>query len=196
MTDIEEKTEIDWKNLTGLLSKELPISFAQYDDFKVSYIDNVVVINGKTSNFNVRLRCNLESKVIYAAMFEIYIPKNHYGLIAFKEHVKKGQMLDFLKIECRASSELKSETEKYNGHYTWCVFGFSMNKESRDEFLNRMIDAKRQEKSLSELLSSEDGKICWEEKNFTWDAEFFLKPPDSDNINILKEYCKRVQIKF
>ena len=74
-----------------------------------------------------------------------------------------------------------AKTDTMNGYYTWAKLGYEINTKSElgtvDQvmFDNLMKDNKRKEKTLQELISTNEGAIFWKENGFSFNGVLNLK---------------------
>lgn len=120
----------------------------------------------------------LEDRVIINNAFEL--PKHNtrgkgVGTYALINQVLAASAKKFEKIELLARGGINNKIKhSHNGHYTWGRLGFEMMEDDKIRFRGTMIDLERDEKTLQELLSSEDGRRLWKYEGHEWNAYFDL----------------------
>lgn len=75
----------------------------------------------------------------------------------------------------------------WNGFYTWGRFGFTMEDADQISFEMFMQDQGREESTLAELLSTDEGRSFWMQNGFSWAGKFNIKP-QSENSNLFNDY--------
>ncbi len=79
-------------------------------------------------------------------------------------------------------------------YYTWARLGYSIDgPQDQEDFEQLISDYGRNEKSMIELMQTNEGREFWRNNGFWWQGVFDLSP-DSENIEALNNYFTQAGI--
>jgi len=78
----------------------------------------------------------------------------------------------------------------WTGYLVWAKYGYLMQASSKTDFDHFLKLHGRDENTLYQLISTEEGLILWIAEGFSWEAEFDLAQ-DSESNRILSDYFAR-----
>lgn len=114
--------------------------------------------------------------------------KRGIGTDIFANQVREFRKLGFKRLETEALIR-----SGWNGAITWAKLGYEVMPDSKETFTktlqNSDIPRIRECKTMSELMSFEEGRKFWEKNAITLNMEFDLSD-GSDSMNRLNDYLK------
>jgi hypothetical protein len=132
----------------------------------------------------VRRRILRDVEMIDNTFMRVHQTKSGIGFKLFINQIKEARKLGFTYLEVSAGAG-----PEYNGYYTWARFGYSMNQHDHQTFCELMDDNNRNERSIIQLMKTEEGRDFWRANGFWWQGIFDLQD-ESENINALKSYIQ------
>jgi hypothetical protein len=96
----------------------------------------------------------------------------------------------FKHLEATAYKDSSGSTTVWSGYIVWGKLGYLLYDTSIKDFENLMKNKGRTEKTIIELISTQEGLNFWIAEGFSWQAIFDLTK-DSESFNILNEYLER-----
>ena len=106
----------------------------------------------------------------------------------------QNQINNFKKMKMKKVETFAAAGEGYNGYYTWARLGYDFTTDKYKEKFKKRIQTSTSKdiksvKSLSELMSFEEGRQFWKENGFEFSGHFLLAD-NSDSMFILKKYME------
>lgn len=184
--DTHSLTKEDLLSLAG----GIPTNAATFFDINltlVSYADAVISVGLNTSEFACTREIDLKEKVIRNTYACVKETGTGIGTNLLINQVEAAINFGYYTIKVTAMGG--KYCPDMNGHYTWGRLGFTMLPGDVTSFKALMFDFGRTERTLNELLSSDDGKDFWCKEGFTWLGEFDLSG-HSENRMLLDKYLK------
>lgn len=168
------------------LSGGIPIN----DEFPLKCIIKSATINHvrveiKSSIYTCERSFDFTTRIIRNDYLRVHTPGKGIGRALFINQLLAARRLNFQTIKLHATGG--DAGSEWNGFYTWGRFGFTM--ESRDQLLFEMSQKEegRDESTLSELLSTQEGRAFWIENGVSWAGKFETHP-QSENSDLLNDY--------
>ncbi|MFT3701176.1 MAG: hypothetical protein QM802_02340 [Agriterribacter sp.] len=156
-----------------------------------SISNNGIEVNIHTSLYNMSRTIYFEERIIINNAFEL--PKHNtrgkgVGTNCLYNQVLAAKAKKFSRIELYARGGTDNAyPHSHNGHYTWARLGFEMSDNDKIVFRGTMIEWMRKEVTISELLSTDEGRHKWRHEGHGWDGYFDLTE-NSDCIKRLNNY--------
>jgi len=180
------------EDLTGLSKKQL-VALSGIDGcskegivFGLSGKYPIIKTEAKNHLAEVERVFRVKTKEINNRSIKVYSPDKGTGTQIYKRQIDTAIQEGFKKILVWASGG-KLENPANNGNITLAKFGFTLDKLSQKLVGNLLTQHKRHEKTLFELLSTEEGLNFWKEFGRHWVGEFDLTE-GSINRKIWEEY--------
>lgn len=135
--------------------------------------DDTIKVNSLLEDGIIKRRFDVKSKQVFMDLFLLnpfYEKGKGKGTNVFNNQIKQ-----FKKIGFESVYTIAAQGKNMNGYYTWARAGYDINvdndkgKIDKMQFDMLMIEKNRKEKSLPELMSTEEGRKFWKENGF----EFF-----------------------
>ena len=164
--------------MKGLSIKEVRIRSYGSDSSLYVYINS--------NDIEQRRNLDFEKKTIKNELFSIKnkdIKGINQGIGAnmLLNQIEAAKKHEFKNIKTEA---YKDKDGKWNGYYTWARYGYDF--ENKEIFSSFAKENGRKEKSIIELMSTEEGRTFWRKKGVTFDAIFDVN--NNNQINILTNY--------
>ncbi len=202
MNDIDLATEFSDQTILEITGIEYLVKAKILD---INHIDKWLFISRNNTDISIRVsdknliikrRLDLEHKIIHNELLIIRNENLKYKGIATKIlscQIFHSYQKRINKIQLYAAGDKNSE--KYNGYITWGKLGFTIEEIEGFEnynlkFTKLLKSHGRQEKTLFELLTTEEGTKFWCEFGFAWFGEFNLTNNSVNWENIIY-YCIR-----
>ncbi|NSL90383.1 hypothetical protein ECE50_026410 [Chitinophaga sp. Mgbs1] len=132
---------------------------------------------------------DFESKVIFNYFMYVRNQKMGIGTNLLITQVKAARKHCFTKFKTIASAADEEDNISKAGYYCWGRLGYVMRADEEYDFNNWLQRWNRHEKTLFELLSSDDGREVWRRYGYTWNGVFLLDD-NTESMNNLKKYLE------
>lgn len=169
-----------------LLAGGVPIkgSNVKYDiDYNEEY--EYFCVKSYNMHYNIERKIYLQENYIENYLMNVIKTNRGTGLSLFMNQVRRARALGFQKMEVYAA-----QGAGWNGYITWAKFGYVMDASDDARFLKLMASSSRKEKTVFELVSTEDGANFWEDYGFPFNATFDLSD-NSQSMKNLRCYLNR-----
>jgi hypothetical protein len=144
-----------------------------------------------TDQYEVTRRMDLEIGRINNDFMLVHHRGWGTGTNLFLTQVQTARRFHFRQLHVNAIAP--DDELDWTGYYFWAEFGYE-NKDV-EEYKAWAEERGRTEKTLSELVQSEDGRQLWRREGFAWIGNFYLADSHTCMTN-LKRHLKRKGIEF
>ncbi len=178
--------EIELLNLAGGIPQDDAIEMLHSVDY--DFLSNAVTFSTESEMFNERLLF-WNDKFIDNQFLSVFSKGGGLGTFIFINQIIQARKigLRFLKVSAARS-------DQFNGYYTWARLGYSIDSpDDQVEFDQLMLENRRGERSLEELMKSSNGRDFWKKYGFWWQGKFDLNT-ESENISALNNYLRQAGI--
>lgn len=129
---------------------------------------------------------NLKRRVIFNDKMRVYEKNKGIGTNLFLNQVVFARRLGFIKLTVVAIDY--DGDEKVDGYYRWARLGYQMiDRNDLEDFADMMRALRRPEKTVGELVLTEDGYNIWKISGQDWIGEFQLAD-ESESMEHLYRY--------
>ena len=190
--------EIDPTNcyeLTGFTEHDLiALSgvFGYTHDFEVTRFEGIypnlrIVIESNALTLAIEIQ--IGEGIIQNELIICHNPGEGIGLKVFCAQTDAAIDGGFNQIRCLAIGSYEA-IKKLNGYITWGKLGFTIDDYFLEKFLTLLEKHNRKEKTLSQLLATEEGEKFWMENGISWPGKFELYV-GSESQMILENYKRK-----
>lgn len=177
-------SEKDIINLSGGIPPKEITSMTLDIEYETPGVFNVLIF---TNLYYVSRTINFNQKVIFNSSMRVEKQQQGLGRNLLINQIISARSFGFTLLNANAAGN------PMNGFYTWGRLGYTMTFSYKERFDELSRINNRKEKSLFELLKTEEGRNFWINNGFTWNGVFFVKE-GSENIYLLKDYLKEKDI--
>lgn len=151
----------------------------------VSLTEDFVKVIVESDIYECERRFNFTKGVIRNIIMTVMKKGEGTGRALFVNQLLAARTFNFGVIKIQATGG--DAPPEWNGHYTFGRFGFTMEAGDEAVFQVTMRNDNRYDKTLAELLSTDEGRAYWIESGSTW-AGIFDTDPNSENSKLLNDY--------
>jgi hypothetical protein len=181
--------EIELLNLSGGIPQnginEI-LHVVEYDNLTNSFI-----FSSECELFEIERELFWNERFIDNKLLSVFSTGRGTGTIILINEIIQARKLGITHLKVSAA-----KNERFNGYYTWARLGYSIDSPDDQEQFDELISNHgRSEKSMIELMQTEDGRDFWRQNGFWWQGIFDLSR-ESENIQAINNYLIQAGINF
>jgi hypothetical protein len=162
-------------------------NIGKIDNLEFDYSKDCIEISLENEVLSIERIYNYNTKDITNFSFSVKNKGKGLGTTIFKNQIEAYQKQGYKKLLTKAI-----KTDSSNGYYTWARLGYDIEEGSRDSFIFKELVSNGDEKiksckTLSELMSSKEGREFWKNYGFAFMGTFDLSEK-SENLKTLNKY--------
>jgi hypothetical protein len=153
---------------------ELKLGVGPIESLEVPFIKGSIIVYAKTNSLEkFEVEIQKSSQLIRDNLIVSTGKERAVAARILKSQIRHALRKNIKTIVLHAYGN-HSIREEFNGYVTWGKFGFEMDKFSFGRFNKLIKDHGRKERSLFELLQTEEGNSFWVKYGDSWIAEMNL----------------------
>ncbi len=154
-----------------------------------SHEADIIHVKIFTDSYDLVRSIDFGYKTILNRHMHVYQQKKGIATNLLITQIKTAKKHLFRKLNAVASAPDEYEDVKWAGYYCWGRLGYVMVAADSSDFNLWMKSRNRKEKTLEELLATEEGREFWRINGYSWTGEFYLDD-NGESLRILGAYLK------
>jgi hypothetical protein len=171
--NVMQQCNVDLKDVVNLCGGIPSLDISSFYIKISSQYHSAITVEIETNLYEVVRAIDFEIKRIDNNFMFVYDKGNHIGTNLFLNQLQTARSFGFKKIHINAMAPQHHDETIWDGYYFWANLGFG--NSDIEEYKEWAAEMGRKEKTLSDLMQTEEGRALWKKAGFTWIGNFFIE---------------------